>query len=272
MNDTLDDIRFLGDSKHRAVVLDRLSERPCSRATFREATGASSATVGRILQSFEERGWLTREGSAYRLTAVGTFVAGSFARFRRDLALADELTELLPHLPLDEIGIGVDRLADAFVTRATQTNPFAVVSRVRELELDSETALSLTDFFPEPCIDGRYEAIVHGTQTFEAMFAPVVVRAAMASDSADKFAAIVASDRTEIAVYDGPIPQPVMFHDGTACLVVRDEENISIGMIETDDPTVVEWVLALFERFQADATPLSRVDLAEPLEEVLSRA
>jgi predicted transcriptional regulator len=271
MTDVLDDIRFLGDSTHRAVVLSRLDEGPCSRATLREATGASSATVGRILQSFEERGWLTRDGSTYRLTAVGAFVARTFARFRRELVLADELAELLPHVPLDEIGIGVDRLADAFVTRATQTNPFAVVSRVRELELDSAAALSLTDFFPEPCIDGRYEAIVHGTQTFEAVFAPVVVDAAMASDSADKFAAIVGADRTEIAVYDGPIPQPVMFHDGIACLVVRDEENISIGMIETNDPTVVEWVLDVFERFQSTATPLSPADFTEPLDGVLSR-
>lgn len=270
MTDPLDDIRFLADSRHRAVALDSLAGGPRSRTALRDTTGASSATVTRLLQAFEARGWIAREGTDYALTALGAFVADSFAHHRRDVELAHELGDLLPHVPLASIGVDVERLRDAFVTRATRTNPFAVVSRVRELELDSETALSLTDFFPEPCIDGRYEAIVHGTQTFEAVFAPVVVEAAMASESADKFAAIVESDRTDVSVSDEPIPHPVMFHDGEACLVVRDDENISVGMIETDDPTVVEWVLDLFETAQAAATPVTPDDLARPLEELLA--
>lgn len=271
MTGTLDDVRFLADSKHRAVVMDSLASGQCSRAELRDVTGASSATVGRIVQGFEERGWLVRDGSHYSLTPLGEFIAESFASLRRDMDLARELDELLPHVPLQEIGVDVAQLADAFVTRRTQTNPFAVVSRVRELEFESTQARSLTDFFPEPCIDGRYESIVNGTQTFEAVFVPVVIEAAMASDSASKFEAIVASDRTDIYLYAGEISHPVMFHDGVACLVVRDEENVSIGMIETDDEAVVEWVTDVFESYRAEATLLTPEDLSAPLDEVLAQ-
>jgi predicted transcriptional regulator len=274
MTDALDDIRFLADSAHRPVVLDALADDPCSRAELRDATGASSATVGRIIRSFEERGWLVREQSTYSLTRLGTFVARRFAALHRDMETARELNELLPRVPVAEIGIDVDDLADAIVTRATHENPFAVVSRVRELELNSAEAYSLTDFFPEPCIDGRYEAIVDGTQAFEAVFAPIVVERAMASDadSAEKFAAIVAADRTNVYVYDGEIDHPVMFQDGEGCLIVRDDENVTIGLIETDEAAVVDWARMQFERYRADATLLAPGDLQTPLDEVLARA
>lgn len=272
MADALDDIRFLADSEHRAVVLDSLASESLTREELRDLTDASSATVGRVVQSFANRGWLVRDGTNYSLTTLGEFVARSFGGLHRDMELARELNELLSRVPLAEIGVDVDRLVDASVTRRTRANPFAVVSRIRELEHDSAVARSLTDFFPEPCIDARYEAIVHGTQRFEAVFAPIVVEAAMASDAASKFEAIVTADRTDVYVFDGPITQTMMIHDGVACLVVRDEEKVSIGMIETDDETVVEWVTDAFEDARADATLLTASDLAAPLDEILARA
>lgn len=272
MTAVLDDIRFLADSAHRAVVLDALADGPRSRGELRNLTGASSATVGRIVQAFEERGWLVRDGSRYELTALGAFVAESFAELYGEMELAHELEGLLRYVPLRTIGIEVDQFRDAYVTRVSQDNPFAVISRVRELEFRSRDAQSLTDFFPEPCIDGRYESVVRGSQTFEAVFAPIVFEAAMASDAAEKFEALVASDRSEIYVYDGEIEYPVMIHDGVGCLVVRNEENISVGMVETDEETFLAWVTDVFEQYRAEATPLEARDLSTPLEKVLARA
>lgn len=263
MNEALDDIRFLADSRHRAVAMEALASGPRTRAELREATGASSATVGRIVAAFEERGWLVRERSRYALTTLGLFVAERFATFHRDMETAHDLHELVGRVPLDEIGIGIDRLTDAHVTRRTRANPFAILSRVRELERRSTTARSLTDFFPEPCIDGRYQSIVNGDQTFEAVFAPGVIEAAMASDSAAKFEAIVAAERAAVHVYDGEVDYPVMVHDGVGCLVVRDDENISVGMIESADEAFVAWVNDVYERHLANATPLTPARLGE---------
>jgi predicted transcriptional regulator len=272
MNDALDDIRYVADSEHRVVVLEALTAGPCTRDDLRAATGASAATVGRLVAGFEERGWLRREGRQYRLTTLGAFVAESFDRLHRDVRVARELRDLLPGMPLDEIGVGIDRLADARVTRVTPETPLTIASRIRELELTSQDARSLTDFFPEPCIDGRYEAIVEGTQTFEAVFSPGVVDEAMASATAEKFAAIVAADRTDVRVYEGPYVHRVMVHDGVACLVVRDAHNVSIGMVETADETVLDWVTETFERHQAEATPLTADRLAAIAEDAVAEA
>lgn len=257
MSDPLDDIRYLADSTHRPVVLAALAERPRSRDELRVVTGASAATVARLVTGFEERGWLERADREYRLTTLGAFVAAGFSRLHREMAASEELQPLLPGMPLDEIGIGVDQLVGARVTRVTPSEPLAIASRIRELELTSQDARSLTDFFPEPCIDGRYEAIVEGTQRYQAVFSPGVVAAAMASAAAEKFTAIVDADSADIRVYEGPIDYRVMVHDGVACLIVRNEQNISVGMVETDDETVLDWVVDRFERHQAEATPLT---------------
>lgn len=271
MDGALDDIRYLSDSQHRPVVMRMLVDGRCSRAELREATGASSATIGRIVQAFEERGWLVRDGSHYSLTALGRFVATSFARLNDDMEVAHELNELLQYVPLELIGVDVEQLTDATVTHATQHNPFAVVSRVRELERVSEEARSLTDFFPDPCIEGRYDSIVNGTQTFEAVFAPVVFESAKSSDFADEFEAIIASDRTDIYLYEGDISYPVMVHDGVGCLVVRNEGDVSIGMIETANETFLDWVTDMFETYRADATLFTAEDFATPLEDILAK-
>lgn len=261
MDGAIEDIRFLADSSHRPVALAMLADGPCSRMDLRAATGASSATIGRLAQAFEKRGWLTRDGSQYALTPLGEFVAERFADFHRDMIAVGELESVLSSIPHEQIGIDVDRLTDAKITSATPSNPFAVVSRVRELELDSAAAMSLTNFFPEPCIAARHEAIVEGTQRFDAIFTPGVLEAAMTSASADKFEAIVAADRTDIYRYDDSIEHPLMINDGIGCLIIRNEENVSTDLIESGDPAFVDWVTNVFETHRNEASLLTPDDL-----------
>lgn len=270
MTAVLDDIRFLADSKHRVVAMDELADGPRSRSDLRSLTGASSATVGRLLQEFERRGWLTQDGSQYALTPLGQFVSTEFAALHTKMTVARDLRELLPNLPLESMGVEIEWLADATVTRATKANPLAMASRIREFEHHSEQSLSLTDFFPEPCIDGRHEAVVEGTQSFEAVFEPGVIEAAMVSDFADKFAQLIDADGATVYVYDGAVSCPVLLNDGLACLVVRDAENTSVGLIETDDERVVSWVEEVYEAHRQDATLLTADDLSAVREGTLT--
>lgn len=262
MRPVLDDIRFIADSDHRVVAMAELADGPCSRADLRSVTGASSATVGRLLGDFERREWLAPDGTQYVLTPLGRFVAEEFADFYTKLRVARDLRELLSDLPLDAMEFGIECLADASVTRATPDNPLAMASRIREYEHDSASSLTLTDFFPEPCIDGRHEAVVDGSQTLEAVFSPEVVEAAMASQSAEKFVELVAADRSSIYIYDDEIAPPVLLNDGLACLVVRNEENTSVGLIETSDERVVSWVRDRFEVHKQASTPVTSAYLS----------
>jgi predicted transcriptional regulator len=200
MRPVLDDIRFLADSNHRVVAMAELIEGSRSRAELRGATGASSATVGRLLTDFERREWLTQDGIQYTLTPLGRFAAREFASVYGRLRVARELRALLSDFPPEVMEFGIGCLAAASATWATPENPLAMAARIREYEHDSLTSLSLTDFFPEPCIDGRHDAVVNGEQTFEAVFSPGVVEAAMASHSAEKFVELVTADQSDISI------------------------------------------------------------------------
>lgn len=262
MSTALDDIRFLADSNHRLVAMEALTDEPCSRADIRGVTGASAATVGRLLSDFERREWVTQEGTQYALTTLGRFVSQEFIALHTRMTVARDFRSLLASLPIETVGFGLECLAGASVARPTQDNPLAMASRIREYELESEHSVSLTDFFPEPCLDARHKAVVNGTQTYEVVFTPSVLEAAMSSRTPEKFVEMVAADRCSVFVYGDDIAPPVCLNDGLACLIVRDEKNHTIAIVETDEERVVQWIKEQFEAHRAEATPVTAAYLA----------
>lgn len=259
MNTPLDDIRFLADSDHRVVVLESLAEVSTSRADLRDATGASSATVGRILGDFADRGWVRRDGETYELTKLGAFVAEKFVALHDCMAAAQDLQTLLPWIPVDEMGIDVDNLVSAQIT--VGRDPIELASRLRAVELDGTNVRSFSAFFPEACLDARYRAVVEGTQTYEVVFAAGFDREIRTS-SAGKFEELLRSDRTTMHLYEGGEMPMLAFHDeGGVCLLVRNDQRTTIGLVETDDPSVVDYVETKFEEYREQAVPFTVDDL-----------
>lgn len=260
MKTALDEIRFLADSEHRVVVLETLADAPTSRAALRDATGASSATVGRVLGDFDDRGWVRRDGERYELTRLGAFVAEEFDGFHDSMRAAGDLQPLLPWLPLDEMGIDVDTLVGARIT--VRTDPIEFASRLRRIELDGTHVRSFSAFFPEVCVDARYQAVVNGSQTYEVVFAAGFDRE-IAASSAWKFAELLRSDRTTMYLYEGEeMPMLAFLDDHGVCLLVRDDQQTTVGLIETDDEAVVDYVEAKFEAYREQATPLTIEDFS----------
>ena len=92
----LEDIRFLADSENRFTALEVLAAGPRTRSELRDATGASKATISRLLGDFESRGWVSRNGSRYALTPLGEYVASAFVDLYDRMATASDLRDLLP--------------------------------------------------------------------------------------------------------------------------------------------------------------------------------
>lgn len=267
MYSSLGEIEFLARSGHRAQVIDTLVEGPSSRTDLRTATGASSATMGRILGDFGTRRWVVRNGRRYELTELGEFVARRFTDLREAMETEDRLRDLFEWIPFDQMGIDIECLSDATVTQATENNPLAVMSRVREFERRTTETQCFAAYFPEPCIDTRGAAIAAGTQRFEAVFTPSAVTATMSSKCAPQFTEMVASDRTDISIYSGEIPYAAGINDGVAYLVIEDDENTIVGLVETDDERVVEWVEGRFDAYRRDSTVLTTAVLSRFREE-----
>jgi len=259
MPSPLEDIRFLADSENRFTALDALAGGPRTRSELRTETAASAATISRLLGDFEDRGWVARNGRQYELTPLGEYVATTLVEAHQRMTTASKLGDLLPWFPLEAVDVEFDLevLTGAAITAATPENPMAPVARVLEIERESSWTNTLADRFPEECTAARHEAVVEGSQTMELVTTADAVQSVLSSESADAFAEIVAAEDAAVYVHDGEIP-PGGIHDGTAYLIVADDRDVNIGVIESDDPEIVDRVTATFEEYRADASQLSR--------------
>jgi len=262
MTTPLEDIRFLADSPNRFTALQTLAVGPHTRAALQSETEASKATMSRLLGDFEDRGWVVRNGQHYELTPLGEYVAESFIEHHDHMTTASDLRELLPWFPLGAVDVefDLDVLTGAEITAATPENPLASVARVLEIERESDATRTLADRLPEACVDARHEAVVESEGASELITTPTVVESVLASSYADAFEAVVAAEESAVYVHDGALPSGGL-HDGTAYLIVADDEDNNVGVIETDDPAVVERLVETFEAYREAATLLSPSDL-----------
>jgi hypothetical protein len=89
----------------------------------------------------------------------------------------------------------------------------------------------------------------------------------MASPTADKFEEIVAADPSSVYLYDGDVG-PGGIYDGTAYLIVANEEDVHVGLIESDDPEFVERLEKTFDRYRETSITLTVSMLATDTESV----
>jgi predicted transcriptional regulator len=271
MNTPLDDIRFLADSANRVRAIEALAEGPRTRAELRDETDASAATVGRTLGAFEDRGWVARGGNRYALTSLGTYVASGFSDLHDRMRTADEYEALFPHLPLEEVNLDAEGLADVRVTVPTETNPMAIVTRIREVARRSTRHRSLSYHFSEPCVDAHHRAVLDGTQTYEIVVPWTALEAEMGPNCVAQLEELVSADRCSMYLYDGNIPYAWGVADGHVEFVVKDDRMVSAGMVETDDPVAVERFTETFEEYRERSTLLTPEDLERAKEREVVR-
>jgi len=258
MDTPLEDIRFLADSENRFVALESLVNGPQTRSELQSVTESSKATISRLLGDFERHGWVAKEGNHYALTPLGDYVAATFVELYDHMRTAHELRDLLPWFPLGELDqeFDLEVLAGASVTAATPENPMAPVARVLEIERESSQTYTLANRFPKACIEARHEAVVEGDQTCELVLTPAAMDAAMAAPNAEKFEEIVAADQSTVYRYDGDVG-PGGIYDGTAYLIVADEEDVNVGLIESDDSGLIEQLEKTFSQYRDASTLLT---------------
>ncbi|WP_254864720.1 helix-turn-helix transcriptional regulator [Halovivax gelatinilyticus] len=132
MNSPTDDIEFLVSSAHRIGVLEALADGPRDRTDLRAETGASAPTMGRILADFQDRHWIERDGTTYRITDLGAYVADQFGQFQRAMAYQRRLREVWPWLPHDIDGFSVELFTDVVVSHPGPGYPFTPIERLTE--------------------------------------------------------------------------------------------------------------------------------------------
>lgn len=256
MEAPLEEIEFLARSQNRVAVLRLLAAESHTRRSLAAATGASQATLGRILEDFADRSWVRRDGSEYAATATGKLVADGIGDLVSVLETEAKLRGVVAHLPTDELGFDLRHLADATVTVPTRTHPSAPLQHVLEAMDGAADVRAFSHTLNEQSLSTIRARVAAGEQTVRAVLSESAIEALAAEDRLwTQLRALADSDGAEIRVRRDDIPLAVTITDGTVTLLVRDASGILQASLHTDEETVQEWAAATFERYWETASP-----------------
>lgn len=257
MESALAEIEFLALSPNRVAVLSSLADGRRTRTQLEAETGASQATLGRILGDFEERSWVRKEGSEYEATATGQLVARGFNDLLEILETESELRGLVRYLPTHAMDFDLRHLADATITTPTETRPNAPVKRLLDLVEDAETVQTFSHAFNEQNLTVVEDRVTDGELSFSGVFSRSAIEAlAEDSDLRRRLHSLLEAPEATIRVREEGIPLAVTIADGTVHLLLRDETGILRAAIDTDDEAVRSWATETFDHYWRTATDL----------------
>lgn len=253
----LEDVRFLSDSKHRAVALDALAAGPSTRADLRAATGSSSATVSRLLRSFEDRRWVERDGDRYALTPLGLLVAEEFGRLHDRMQFAAELRDVVGYLPVEAFDFDLRRLEGARITRATRTDIIAPIRREVELMTDCTERFRMLVTAVDRLATQEVAALVRSVPAFEGIYTSDAMAVVLADPAmrADLHEYMQAGGR--LYHYDGDTSMVTLgLNDDTVGFELNDGRGFVPAFVESDDEAVRSWAERTYARYRRAAEPV----------------
>jgi len=264
METSLAEVEFLALSENRVEVLRLLAEGPRDRSELAAETGASQATLGRILRDFEERSWVERRGGEYTATATGRLVSRGFTDLLDILATERELRGVVEYLPAEELTFDLRHLSDATVTVPSGTRPDAPLQRLLDLEQEGREIRAFSHAFNERSLSLTAERAREDDLTFRGVFSRGAIDVLANDDDLRRtLRELLDADDAFVRVYDGDVPLAGTIVDGVVNLLVRDESGVLRAAIDTDDDVVLSWAEDTFTGYWEAATPFDRRDLWE---------
>jgi predicted transcriptional regulator len=258
----LEEIEFLALSANRVAVLRLLADGGRTRSELASETGASQATLGRILGDFEDRSWIERRGGAYAATATGRLVARGFGDLLDIFATERSLRDIVAYLPADELTFDLRRLADATVVTPSGTRPDAPLQRLLDMEAEADEIRAFSHAFNDRSLSLTERRVREGELTFYGVFSQGAIDALASDDELRRtLASMLDADGASIRVCDDGISLAGSVVDGDVHLLVRDDDGVLRASIDTDDAEVRDWAERTFEAYWEAATPINRADL-----------
>jgi len=264
MESALAEIEFLALSPNRVAVLRCLAEDRHTRTDLAVVTGASQATLGRILRDFEERSWIERVDGAYVATATGELVADGFLDLLAIVETERDLRPIIDYLPADALDFDLRRFDDATITVPSGTKPNAPVGRVLDLLREASSARAFSHAFNEGSLGVVERRVAAGEMTFEGVFSRHAIEAVADDDRLRRLLeSLLDASEASIRVREEEIPLAVTTADEAVHLLLRDANGVLQASIDTDDPVVRDWAHDEFERYWDGAVPLDCDEIAD---------
>lgn len=253
----IDEIAFLANSANRIAVLEALEEGAHSRHVLAEQTDVSRVTLGRILDDFAERRWITQRGQVAEITPLGSWVRESFEALCDVMAAERSLRQVAHWFPAEGFGFPIDRLRDAEITLVSRADAAAPISQlVRAFEAGGRVrafSFAITGQFLEAC----WRAVMAGSATWEWVFTPAVYDVLVSNPKMARWSReMLASGQAEYLRYDGDIPYVVIIADSRVNLRLADADGAATALVQSDDEVVRSWAAETFETYRRSATPV----------------
>ena len=253
----LEDVAYLARSAHRVTALERLAGGPMTRRALHEATEISQPTLGRILDGFEERGWVECDrtaGRTYGLTPFGEVVAAEFEALLRTVNTMQRFRALAPMLPLQRMEFDLRHFADARITLPSGGDATAHMRREDELIADADAVRFLCSSSYGPGIKAYRDRVVGSDVEFEAVITADALDAAAADpESAEYVNDLAAAENATIHRYEGSLSLILGLIDDAVSIGPLDESGVPVAFIESRNPANRSWVESEFEAHLADA-------------------
>lgn len=265
-DELLEPIAYLTRSKNRLRVLETLTEsipKPgldppdYEPRELQHRTEASEATVNRILNEFQERGWAERNTDGeYAATALGQGIAIGIAPVIDSIEAIDHLGEALSILPLSELSIDLGHFRDATVREPQGPQPVDFGEYLSDVLEGCSSYYFLTYALGPPNIEG-----VDFTELDQVMIlAEHTIDYQGAATGQTPREQIETGD--EVYSYHGHIPCNIMICDETVIFENGQVDGIQVGTaIESQNETVRNWALEVFDRYRKAAEELTLEDL-----------
>jgi predicted transcriptional regulator len=248
-------VAFLAGSPNRLAVLETLAElTSASRAELVDAAGVSRVTVGRILDDFAARRWVSRDRGSCRITPTGEVVCETFRSLLRTVESMDRLAVVQPWLPAD-FDVDARRLASARITVPTWSDSVAPVRRAADLcyGLD-ELRVCASGVAPDVIQAIRDAAVEEGTGVEVVMTAAALDVVRDEPTMRGWFTDLVDAGGR---VYEHPgHPYLVATCDRVGIVGMNDDSGAPRGLVESADLAVLGWIESTIDRCRGEAEPV----------------
>ncbi|WP_458209911.1 helix-turn-helix transcriptional regulator [Haladaptatus sp. NG-SE-30] len=238
----LEELEFLARSPNRVSVLDALTQGPTGRYDLEETAGVTRATLGRILDDFEERGWVIEEDRQYETTQLGAYVSREIVNLLESFEPVPALNEVAQWFPEEGFDFDLKHLAGAKIVRATRNDALAPTAYIsKRIQTADRARLSTYSVLP-----GIMEVCWRGTVDGDLELESVLDGGAFDSFGTDpqmveRAQEMFETGQAEVFLYHGDIPFTVFIVDDVVLLCLSGGEGAPLAVIETDDEVVRSW-------------------------------
>ena len=248
----VDDLDVLIDLLRRSALLEELRGNEYDRRDLQDRLDVSRATSHRHTKLLDELGVIEKVNGRFRLTASGTLLAETCARFKQEARTALQLAPVLEAVTDAPVPIDNEAFAGATVTGAEHGDPHAPLVRFIALVRETETLHALDlDIIAPARLDEIQGRIVDGMET-ELIGLPEVARDVIENYPENCIEACESGYLTVKLVDELPFALTI-FDDRVGIGVTEPGTRILRLFVDTDAPAVCEWAWKVYEVYDAEA-------------------